>query len=146
MIRFLSKTWVYSIWVKLMRTRPSVIHKIVDKILNTKKFPWQSWERRIKLPAMGRVDGWMLQGPRSWGVSLWPHQSGQTRQGPDSVTGAGWLVRWGAPGGIYSPTASTTTASGRGIINSPETTRLVLRYLWKPLTISQRTAADLRDD
>lgn len=99
-----------------------------------------SWagSTNIKLPAMGRVDGWMLLGPLSWGVSLWPHQSGQTRQGPDSVTGAGWLVRWGAPVGIYSPAALTTTASGRWIISTQENARLLLRYLRFPIISKRR--------
>lgn len=77
---------------------------------------------------MGRVDGWMLLGPLSCGVSPWPHQSGQTRRGPDSVTGAGWSVRQGAPVGIYSPAVLTTTASGHRIISTREHSRLLLRY------------------
>ena len=92
----------------------------------------------IKPPATGRVDDWMLLGPLSWGVSLWPHQSGQTRQGPDSVTGPGWLVRWGAPVGIYSPAALTTTASGRWIISTQENARLLLHYLRFPIISKRR--------
>lgn len=95
---------------------------------------------RIKLPAVGRVDGWMLLGPLSWGVSLWPHRSGQTRQRPGSVTGAARLVRRGAPVGIYGPAVLNTTVSGSRIISTLECSRLLLRYLSIFLTISQRTA------
>lgn len=41
----------------------------------------------------GRLDA---PGPSQPGVSLRPHQSEQTRQGPDAVTGTGWLVSLGS--------------------------------------------------
>lgn len=89
--------------------------------------PGWAGSTRVKLPAMGRVDGWMLLGPLIRGVGPWPHQSGQTRQGPDSVTRAGWLVRWGAPVGIYGPAVFNTPASGRRIIRAKE--HSTLKYL-----------------
>lgn len=128
------------------KTRSKLKNRLGGQFLNYKNSLTQplivppSWagSTNIKLPAMGRVDGWMLLGPLSWGVSLWPHQSGQTRQGPNSVTRAGWLVRWGAPVGIYSPAALTTTASGRWIISTQENARLLLPYLRFPIISKRR--------
>lgn len=55
-----------------------------------------SRERTHKTSCDG-TSGWLdAPGPSQPGVSLRPHQSEQTRQGPDAVTGTGWLVSLGS--------------------------------------------------
>lgn len=101
--------------------------------------PGWAGSTRVKLPAMGRVDGWMLLGLLIRGVGPWPHQSGQTRQGPDSVTRAGWLVRWGAPvrdlwpGCVQHASERTQDYQSQRALN----TKISFNFL----TMSQRTAA-----
>lgn len=82
----------------------------------------------------GRLDA---PGPSQPGVSLRPHQSEQTRQGPDAVTGTGWLVSLGSscwdlhPSCVNHDSKHTQDYQHSGILET--STQIWLNFL----TISQ---------
>lgn len=87
------------------------------------------WPRWVE----ARVDA---HGPLSWGVSLWPHQSGQTRRRPRRRDRVEMIGPPGVPAtsllGIYGPAVLNTTASGCRIISTHEQDpRPLLRYLFR---------------